>query len=1180
MSIDRGKGIAISAVLADSFDVEQLIDNVEAAQAAAEAAQAAAETAETNAETAETNAETAETNAASSASAAATSESNIAGSEAACAASETAAAASETAAAASETAAAASETAAAASEAAAATSETNAATSETNAASSATSASTSASSASSSASSASTSATAAASSASAASTSETNAAASATSASTSASTATTQASNASTSASNAATSASNASTSETNAATSASNASTSETNAATSATNASTSASNAATSETNAATSETNAATSETNASNSATAAASSATSASNSATTATTKASEAATSASDAATSETNAASSASAASTSASNAATSASNASSSESAAASSASAAQAAEDAALAALDNFDDRYLGVKTSDPTVDNDGDALVAGALYYNSTDDVMKVYEGSSWVAAYASLSGALLATNNLSDLDNVTTARTNLGLGTAATTASTDYVAVTGDTMTGNLSLGDNNKAIFGASDDLQIYHDGSASYIYENGTGNLIMKASNFVIEDQDGSRLASFIEDGRVDLQYNGSEKLRTTSTGIDVTGTVIADTLNVQDASSTVTGLSFLSNTNGVNKVIDFQNSSGVKRVGFEYDNSLAKFSIVDRDGNKMFTVDEPTGDISFYEDTGTTAKFFWDASAQSTTITAIDNATTTYPLGLQNAAGSLTTGYGAYGIAMPAGSAYTMDIDGDLIIDTGGNVGIGTTSPSYKTHISNGSSGAWANGDNDELFIENSDNAGITIGTPSTNHGSIAFADNASSTRGLIRYDHSTDSLRIDVSGSEKMRIDSSGNVGIGTSSPNQKLHVNGPAEFTGTIYANSNIDMGDNDKILLGNSDDLQIYHDGTNSIIKETTGAGSLHIQADFFRVQDVNGTETKILAQDNGYVKLYYNNAEKLATTSTGIDVTGNITVSGTVDGVDIAALNSSLGNLATLDAVGAAQITDNTVGAAELNVSGNGTSGQFLSSDGDGSFSWADAGGGGYELMGAQRFTSSGTWTKTTNDINMIEIHIRGGGGGSLACGDPNYSIGGGAGGGGGTIQVSPNALGNSQTITVGAGGTGQNASCSNRAGSGGQSKVGNLVTANGGQGGNGGDGNALTPATGGTSSTNLSTNYNTLGSGATGGCYNNVGQTNGNGGLSGFGKRFSTTYYGGIGYSGWAGVGYETNLNGKGGDAVNNSSNGAKNGQPGTVEILLYKDA
>jgi hypothetical protein len=98
----------------------------------------------------------------------------------------------------------------------------------------------------------------------------------------------------------------------------------------------------------------------------------------------------------------------------------------------AAAASASISSASKDAALAALDSFDDRYLGQKSSDPNADNDGDALAAGALYFNTTSDVMKVYEGSSWVAAYASLSGALIATSNLSDVANAGTARTNLGL----------------------------------------------------------------------------------------------------------------------------------------------------------------------------------------------------------------------------------------------------------------------------------------------------------------------------------------------------------------------------------------------------------------------------------------------------------------------------------------------------------------------------------------------------------------------------------------------------------------------------------------------------------------------------------------------------------------------------------------------------------------------------
>ena len=59
------------------------------------------------------------------------------------------------------------------------------------------------------------------------------------------------------------------------------------------------------------------------------------------------------------------------------------------------------------------------------------------------FNTTTDEMKVYDGSAWLNAYASLSNALITNNNLSDLNNAGTARTNLGLGTAATTASTDY-----------------------------------------------------------------------------------------------------------------------------------------------------------------------------------------------------------------------------------------------------------------------------------------------------------------------------------------------------------------------------------------------------------------------------------------------------------------------------------------------------------------------------------------------------------------------------------------------------------------------------------------------------------------------------------------------------------------------------------------------------------------
>jgi hypothetical protein len=274
----------------------------------------------------------------------------------------------------------------------------------------------------------------------------------------------------------AATSATSATTSATSAANSATAAATSATSAAASATAAATSAASALTSQTAAATSVTSAAASATAASTSASSASASATAASTSATAAATSATSAAASATAAATSATSASASATTASnsaatatTQATNAATSAASAATSATAAATSATSAAASATSAANSYDSFDDRYLGAKSSPPSVDNDGNALLTGALYWNTSVNKMYVWSGSTWaeisssadIIAYKyTVAGGATSVSGPDDNSltlSYTVGKEQVYINGVLQVRGSDYTASTGSSITGMAAL---------------------------------------------------------------------------------------------------------------------------------------------------------------------------------------------------------------------------------------------------------------------------------------------------------------------------------------------------------------------------------------------------------------------------------------------------------------------------------------------------------------------------------------------------------------------------------------------------------------------------------------------------------------------------------------------------------------------------------------------------
>ena len=303
-----------------------------------------------------------------------------------------------------------------------------------------------------------------------------------------------------------------------------------------------------------------------------------------------------------------------------------------------------------------------------------------------------------------------------------------------------------LTVTGEiTANGGIALGDNDKATFGASDDLQIYHDGN-SWIKDTGSGNLVLDTNgNGMFFKHGDETLFEAYADGAVNLRHNNVQKLATTSTGIDVTGTATMEGLFSGPAATSGLNYGYISSLPTSNSA-GFIGWTPASVSGFS-NGDLTYIPRTSTEASHLFYTGNGTptkslriagnGNISFYEDTGTTPKLFWDASAES--------------------------------------------------------LGIGTSSPSGLAHIYSSSSGATAGAGGDELILESSATTGLSILSGTSNDGNILFGDSGNSAIGYVQYKHANNALAFGSNSAERLRIDSSGNVGIGTSSPSYALDVN---------------------------------------------------------------------------------------------------------------------------------------------------------------------------------------------------------------------------------------------------------------------------------------------------------------------------------------------------------------------------------------------------
>ena len=464
--------------------------------------------------------------------------------------------------------------------------------------------------------------------------------------------------------------------------------------------------------------------------------------------------------------------------------------------------------------------------------------------------------------------------------------------------ASTLIGGPYLPLAGGTMTGTSGVifPDDFKLNLGTGSDLQIYHDGGNSFINDTGTGALLLKSngSGVYIKTIAGDTQAQFLNDGAVNLYYDNSFKFATTSTGVTVTGAATATTFlgdlngTINTATTAVTKANATNDTT-VATTAFVQNLIGTIPAGLVFQGTwdaatntptltsgsgtTGHFYIVSTSGSTNLdgVTDWVTGDWAVFIEQGATDA--WEK---------IDNSSVLDGIGT----GNRVAKWSGSGTSNTLTNSGIQDSSNAVAITINGNeeVGIGTVSPfsilHTKTSVEN--VGRFESTDA-TAYIQINDNAdSFYIGT-GTQYGSIG--GNA----GL-----NANNLNISLT---------TGNVGIGTTSPGGLLHIH----QTGSGTSNSIITEDDARKIFIGrdsikatdlsdNAAMLYLQQHGGNATFGNDISLGgnlTLTTNARYLRAEDSAGATTRLLGI-NGSNSTYIGPIDAYAGGSVFYGVSANV----------------------------------------------------------------------------------------------------------------------------------------------------------------------------------------------------------------------------------------------------------------------------------------------